>query len=122
MSRKSLIKFRMFLLCRKSGVLVVVFRDWANSFMGVKAFEHVSIIPFDETCTSGILGCGLDLKEGFMSELYVVVVLKGRRVLSESFRSCRGFCASCLRLIGVFGQNTEWNCAFKVLALSTSVV
>ena len=81
-----------------------------------------SVIPLDETCTAGILGCGLDLKEGFMSETYVVVVVEGGRVLSESFRSCRVFCESCLRLIGVFGQNTECNCAFKILALSTSAV
>ena len=30
--------------------------------MGVKAFEQLFSMPLEETCISGILGCGLGLK------------------------------------------------------------
>ena len=46
---------------------------------------------------SGILGCGLG-----------------------SCKSCRVLCASCSRLIGLLGLNTELNCPFSVFALSVS--
>ena len=39
---------------------------WASSFMGVKPLSNFSM-PLEETCISGILGCGLGLKEEFMS-------------------------------------------------------
>ena len=54
---------------------------------------------------SGILGCGLGLNGGF---------------IPESCKSCRVLCASCLRLIGLLGLNTELNCPFRVFALSVS--
>ena len=39
---------------------------WASSFMGVKAFVQLFSMPLEETCISGILGCGLGLKEEFI--------------------------------------------------------
>ena len=38
---------------------------WDGSFMGVKAFAHFSM-SLEETCISGMFGCVLGLKEGFM--------------------------------------------------------
>ena len=91
---------------------------WASTFMGVKAFEQF-FMPLEETCMSGISGCGLGLKEGFMPGS----CWDGRGGgFTESCRSCRVFCASCLRLIGLLGLKTEWNCAFRAFALSVSAV
>ena len=64
-------------------------------------------MPWMETSMSGILGCGLGWNGGF---------------IPESCKSCRVFCASCLRLIGFLGMNTELNCPFRVFALSESSV
>ena len=50
------------------------------------------------------------------------VGMEGGGGLTESYRSCRVFCASCLRLIGLLGLKTEWNCAFRAFALSVSAV
>ena len=50
------------------------------------------------------------------------VGMEGGGGLTESCRSCRVFCASCLRLIGLLGLKTEWNCAFRAFALSVSAV
>ena len=50
------------------------------------------------------------------------VGVEGGGGLTESCRSCRVFCASCLRLIALLGLKTEWNCAFRAFALSVSAV
>ena len=44
------------------------------------------------------------------------VWMEGGGGLPESCRSCRVFCASCLRLIRLLELNIEWNCAFRVFA------
>ena len=76
-------------------------------------------MPLEETCISDILGCELGLTEEFVPGS----CWDGRgRGLSESCRSCRVFCASCLRLIRILGLNTVWKCAFRVFALSASAV
>ena len=64
-------------------------------------------MPWVETLILGILGCGLGLNGGFIPELC---------------NTCRVLCASCLRLIGLLGRNTELNCPFRVFALSVSSV
>ena len=48
--------------------------------------------------------------------------MEGGGGLTESCRACRVFRASCLRLIGLLGLKTEWNCAFRAFALSVSAV
>ena len=57
-------------------------------------------MPLEETCISGILGCELGLKEGFVPGSCWGVGMEGGGGLPESCRSCRFICASCLRLIG----------------------
>ena len=64
-------------------------------------------MPLEETCISGILGCGLGLKEGFVPGSCSDVGVEGGGGLTESCRSCKVFCASCLRLIGLLGLKTE---------------
>ena len=81
---------------------------WASSFMGVKAFEqffyaiggHLYIRHFGVwavfkggVCARVVLGCWDGRGGG----------------LTESCRSCKVFCASCLRLIGLLGLKTELN-------------
>ena len=56
---------------------------WASSFMGVKALSNFSM-PLKETCISGILGCGLGLKEGFMPGSGWDVGMEGGGGLTES--------------------------------------
>ena len=64
-------------------------------------------MPLVETWISGILGCGLGLDGG---------------LITESCKFCKVFCASCLRLVGLLGLNTEWNCSFRAFVLSGSAV
>ena len=42
---------------------------------------------------------------------------KGEGGLPKSCRFCRVFCASCLRLIGLLGLNTEWDSACSHLGV-----
>ena len=59
---------------------------WASSFMGLRPLSSFSM-PLEETCISGILECGLGLKEGFMPRSCWDVGTEGGGGLTESCKS-----------------------------------
>ena len=80
---------------------------WASSFMGVKAFEQF-FYAIGGNLYIRHFGVWAGFKGGgFVPGSCWDVWMEGGGGLTESCRSCKVFCASCLRLIRLLGLKTE---------------